>query len=114
MRSFGQVLLRARRKAAALAVLGAISVGVPATAQDGSREERPKDEIRMGLLTRARPIEPSYDPNAAPEDDAIAGARLALRDNNGTGAFTGQRYALEEAILEEGRSAPEAARELVA
>src|SRR4051812_35007284 len=114
MQRLGQVLLLSCRLwPAALVVFGTLFTGTPAMAQDSSREQAPKDEIRIGLITRAPATEPSYDPNAPPEDDAIAGARLALRDNNGTGAFTGQRYALEEAILEEGRSAADAAREVV-
>jgi ABC transporter substrate binding protein (PQQ-dependent alcohol dehydrogenase system) len=115
MQRLGQALvLSCRLWPAALSVLGTLFTGTPAMAQGSSREQASKAEIRIGLITRAPATEPSYDPNAPPEDDAIAGARLALRDNNGTGAFTGQRYALEEAILEEGRSAAEAARALAA
>src|SRR3954467_7333808 len=115
MQRLGQVLLLSCRLwPAALVVFGTLFTGTPAMAQDSSREQAPKDEIRLGPIPRAPATEPSYDPNAPPEDDAIAGARLGLRDNNGTGAFTGRRYALEEAILEKGGSAAEAARELAA
>ena len=114
MQRFGKVLGSACRNAAALAILGGLLLDAPAAAQDSAREGTTRDEIRIGLITRAPLAEPSYDPNAPPEDEALAGARLALRDNNGAGAFTGHRYALEEAILDEGRSAADAARALVA
>jgi ABC transporter substrate binding protein (PQQ-dependent alcohol dehydrogenase system) len=37
-----------------------------------------------------------------PDNNGVAGARLALADNNGTGKFLGQRFELEEIRLKEG------------
>ena len=36
------------------------------------------------------------------ENDGIAGARLAIEDNNTTGKFLGQRFVLEERRIREG------------
>lgn len=43
------------------------------------------------------------------EDAGIAGARLAVADNNTTGQFTNQRFVLEEATVADGEQAVEAA-----
>jgi len=71
-------------------------------------------EIRIALITRQQPLPPLYEFDPVPEDEGIAGGRLAVRDNNTTGQFTGHRYALEEETLEEGQDAVAAARSLVA
>jgi ABC transporter substrate binding protein (PQQ-dependent alcohol dehydrogenase system) len=71
-------------------------------------------EIRIALITRQPPPPPLYEFDPAPEDEGIAGGRLAVRDNNTTGQFTGHRYILEEETLEEGQDAIAAARSLVA
>ena len=47
-----------------------------------------------------------------PEDAGIAGARLAIDDNNTTGRFTGQRFLLELADVADSEQAVEAAREM--
>ena len=36
------------------------------------------------------------------ENDGVAGAKLAIEDNNTTGKFTGQRFTLEEHLIKEG------------
>jgi ABC transporter substrate binding protein (PQQ-dependent alcohol dehydrogenase system) len=48
------------------------------------------------------------------EDDGIAGARLAIADNNTTGTFLNQRFQIDTARLTEGDDAVEAARKLAA
>ncbi|MGA0593701.1 ABC transporter substrate-binding protein [Enterovirga sp. CN4-39] len=70
-------------------------------------------EFRIGIISREIPPPAASDIEARPEDDGIAGGRLAIRDNNSTGAFTRQSYKAEEVILEEGQSAGEAAKALV-
>ena len=40
--------------------------------------------------------------NSPPENDGIAGARLAIEDNNTTGKFLNQRFSLEEVRLKDG------------
>jgi ABC transporter substrate binding protein (PQQ-dependent alcohol dehydrogenase system) len=73
----------------------------------------PPIDIRIALITRQPPPPPLYEFDPVPEDEGIAGARLAVRDNNTTGQFTGHRYALEEETVEEGQDAVAAARSLV-
>ena len=46
------------------------------------------------------------------ENDGIAGARLAIEDNNTTGKFLNQRFSLQEVKLREGEDAAKAAVEL--
>ncbi|MBR1120553.1 ABC transporter substrate-binding protein [Bradyrhizobium lablabi] len=46
------------------------------------------------------------------ENNGIAGARLAIEDNNTTGRFLNQRFALEEVRLKEGEEVAKAATEL--
>lgn len=70
-------------------------------------------EVKIGLITREVPPPPLYDLLAVPEDDAVAGATLAIKDNNGTGAFTGQHFELETATLAEGDDPVAAAKTLV-
>jgi ABC transporter substrate binding protein (PQQ-dependent alcohol dehydrogenase system) len=71
-------------------------------------------EIRVALITRQLPPPPLYEFDPVPEDEGLAGGRLAVRDNNTTGRFTGHHYMLEEATLEEGQDAVAAARSLTA
>lgn len=73
----------------------------------------PAVEVRMGLLTREVPPPPLYDLLAVPQDEAVAGADLAVKDNNTTGQFTGQSFALETTTLAEGDDPVAAARALL-
>lgn len=70
-------------------------------------------DIRIALISRQQPPPPLYEFDPVPEDEGLAGGRLAVRDNNTTGQFTGHRYSLEEETLEEGQDAVAAARSLV-
>jgi ABC transporter substrate binding protein (PQQ-dependent alcohol dehydrogenase system) len=66
-------------------------------------------EIRIGYLGHAG-IRPSLSLVEQPtENDGIAGARLAIEDNNTTGRFLDQRFALDEIRLKEGEDAGAAA-----
>ncbi len=69
-------------------------------------------EIRIGYVGRQIPPPPLYDLTATPQDQGLAGARLAIEDNNTSGAFLGQHFDLIEAILPPGQSPVEAARKL--
>jgi ABC transporter substrate binding protein (PQQ-dependent alcohol dehydrogenase system) len=71
-------------------------------------------EVRVGIIAREIPPPAASDMDARPEDEGLAGGRLAIRDNNSTGAFTKQSFKAEEVILEDGQSAAAAARTLVA
>ena len=94
----------------------------PAPAPPTAQPAAPKAaEIRIGLIYRPAPAPSSYDAQAAPEDEGLAGANLAIRDNTTTGRFVGQSYALDAVAL--GTTAPgapppqspvDAARELAA
>ncbi|MFH3481604.1 ABC transporter substrate-binding protein [Xanthobacter sp. V4C-8] len=70
-------------------------------------------EVPIGLLTREVPPPPLYDLAAVPEDDAVAGAALAIKDNNSTGTFTGQHFTLNTTSLAEGDDPVAAAKALV-
>ncbi|UPK38403.1 ABC transporter substrate-binding protein [Bradyrhizobium sp. 186] len=48
------------------------------------------------------------------ENDGVAGARLAIEDNNTTGKFLNQRFALEERRIREGEDVVQAATDLAA
>lgn len=56
-------------------------------------------EIRIGYL-RLPDIKPTISLlDMPPANDGVAGARLAIQDNNTTGRFIGQRFLLEEITL---------------
>lgn len=68
----------------------------------------------IGLIYRPQPAPSSYDAEAAPEDEGVAGARMGVADSNTTGRFTKQTFALDEiALTEGGPSAVDAARALM-
>lgn len=68
-------------------------------------------EIKFGIIIRPPPSQ-RYPFDTAPQDEAVAGARLAIADNNTTGRFTGQHYTLIEAPIENGASPVDAVRKL--
>ncbi|MDB5502487.1 MAG: branched-chain amino acid transporter substrate-binding protein [Tardiphaga sp.] len=69
-------------------------------------------EIRIGYLGPAG-IRPSLSLVEQPaENDGVAGARLAIEDNNTTGRFTDQRFALDEIRLKDSDDAGTAAQSL--
>lgn len=56
--------------------------------------------IDIAYLTQEKPIPPALsnlDP--IPADKGVQGARLAAKDNNTTGAFTGHHFALREVVV---------------
>ncbi|ACL60162.1 ABC transporter substrate-binding protein [Methylobacterium nodulans] len=88
--------------AALLAASGPLpSLAQPAPAAPPAAEVAPPGatEIRIGLVYRPQDAPSSYDAQAVPGDEGVAGARMAVRDNNATGRFTKQVYALEEVAL---------------
>jgi ABC transporter substrate binding protein (PQQ-dependent alcohol dehydrogenase system) len=65
-------------------------------------------EIGIGYISRAG-INPTLSIVEQPaEDDGVAGARLAVEDNNTTGKFLNQHFTLEESRLKEGDDAAKA------
>jgi ABC transporter substrate binding protein (PQQ-dependent alcohol dehydrogenase system) len=66
-------------------------------------------EIGVGYLSRAG-VKPTLSLVAQPaENDGVAGARLAIEDNNTTGKFLNQHFTLEEVRLKDGDDAAKAA-----
>jgi ABC transporter substrate binding protein (PQQ-dependent alcohol dehydrogenase system) len=66
-------------------------------------------EIGIGYLRRAN-VKPSLSlAEQAAADDGVAGARLAIDDNNTTGKFLNQHFTLEELRLKQGDDAANAA-----
>jgi ABC transporter substrate binding protein (PQQ-dependent alcohol dehydrogenase system) len=66
-------------------------------------------EIGIGYLHRAS-VKPTLSLVEQPaENDGLAGARLAIEDNNTTGKFLNQRFSLEEVRLKDGDDAAKAA-----
>ena len=53
----------------------------------------------IGLIYRPQPAPSSYDAEAAPEDEGLAGAKMGIADNNTTGRFTKQTYTLDDIAL---------------
>jgi ABC transporter substrate binding protein (PQQ-dependent alcohol dehydrogenase system) len=108
---------RSRLSAPALALAGLLSQGLPAPAQEPAAPPpapAQASETRIGVIYRPQQAPASYDAEAVPEDEGVAGARMAIQDNNTTGRFTKQTYALDEVALGEGTpGAVEAAKALV-
>uniref|UniRef100_Q07HI2 Leucine-binding protein domain-containing protein n=1 Tax=Rhodopseudomonas palustris (strain BisA53) TaxID=316055 RepID=Q07HI2_RHOP5 len=69
-------------------------------------------EIKLGYLGPATMPQTLSLVEQPAENDGIAGARLAIEDNNTTGQFTNQRFVLEELRLKQGDDAATAARDL--
>ncbi|MBV8428045.1 MAG: ABC transporter substrate-binding protein [Hyphomicrobiales bacterium] len=99
-------LPRARGLALAVCFVLALTGCNPARAADPT-------EIRIGYLhlleSKQQPISLLDEPN---EDDGIAGAALAIEDNNGTGRFTNQHFSIEDLRLKPIEDAASAAKSL--
>src|SRR5258707_388590 len=86
-------------------LVGIIGLGALATAARGADPV----EIGIGYLHRAG-IKPTLSLVEQPaENDGVAGARLAIEDNNTTGKFLNQHFTLEEVRLKDGDDAAKAA-----
>ncbi|WP_019903828.1 ABC transporter substrate-binding protein [Methylobacterium sp. 77] len=108
---------RSTALALTLGLGGTVSLAGPASAQEppasAQAADAPSGDTHIGLIYRPEIAPSSYDAEAAPEDEGVAGARMAIKDNNTTGRFTKQTYALDEVALTDGKSAIDAARDLV-
>src|SRR3954447_23152350 len=86
-------------------LIGIICLGVLASAAFAADPV----EIGIGYLRRAA-IKPALSLVEQPADnDGVAGARLAIEDDNTTGKFLNQRFTLEEFRLQDGDDAAKAA-----
>jgi ABC transporter substrate binding protein (PQQ-dependent alcohol dehydrogenase system) len=86
-------------------LVGIIGLGALATAALAADPV----EIGIGYIKRAG-IRPTLSLVEQPADnDGVAGARLAIEDNNTTGKFLNQHFTLEEVRLKDGEDAAKAA-----
>ncbi len=84
-----------RELAVGLAVVGML-VAAPAVAQ---QEAQAPLATTIGIIFRPQEAPASYDAEAVPEDEGVAGARMGIADDNTTGRFTKQSFTLEEKPL---------------
>src|SRR6202011_433854 len=92
----------------ALAAMIALSASTPRAG------EQSPAAVKIGYLgerVKREAPQPYLDP--PPADEGVAGARLGIADDNTTGRFTGQQFALAEAFVPEGGDAAAAFRKLV-
>ena len=89
-------------------LVGAIGLGIVA----GHAVAAEPIEIGIGYLGQAGVKSKLSLVEQPAENDGIAGARLAIEDNNTTGIFLNQRFSLQEIRLKEGEDAAKAAVEL--
>ena len=66
-------------------------------------------EVRIGYLRRAAVRQTLSLVEQPAENDGVAGARLAVEDNNTTGKFLNQHFTLQEVHLKQGEDASKAA-----
>jgi ABC transporter substrate binding protein (PQQ-dependent alcohol dehydrogenase system) len=91
-----------------LAAMIALSASAPRA------EEQSPAAVKIGFLgerVKREAPHPYLDP--PPADEGVAGARLGIADDNTTGRFTGQQFALAEALVPEGGDVAAAFRKLV-
>ena len=87
-------------------LVGAIGLSVLATTNVLAADPV---EIGIGYLRRVA-VKPTLSLVEQPaENDGVAGARLAIEDNNTTGKFLNQHFTLEEVRLKDGDDAAKAA-----
>jgi ABC transporter substrate binding protein (PQQ-dependent alcohol dehydrogenase system) len=86
-------------------LIGAISLGALA----GQALAAEPVEIGIGYLRHAGTQSTLSLVEQPSEDDGIAGARLAIEDNNTTGKFLNQHFSLQEVRLKEGEDVAQAA-----
>ncbi|KAA0579681.1 ABC transporter substrate-binding protein [Azospirillum sp. B21] len=95
-----------------LAALGVVLLaGTPAAAQQNAGADA--GEIRIGFLSQT-PEPPPYvaNPDEPAADDGLAGATLAIADNNTTGKFLKQSFVLDSVEVPPDGDAAAALREL--
>ena len=66
-------------------------------------------EVRIGYLRRAAVRQTLSLVEQPAENDGVAGARVAVEDNNTTGKFLNQHFTLQEVHLKQGEDASKAA-----
>ena len=89
-------------------LVGMIGLGVASTTVLAAEPT----EIGIGYLRRAGTQQTLSLVEQPAENDGIAGAQLAIQDNNTTGSFLGQHFTLDEHRLKEGEDVVKAATAL--
>lgn len=112
--TFGSLLLGAAMIApmpgAALAQDAAPAAGAAATTPGQPQAQ----SVRIGLLRTYERTMALSVLDIPPEDIGVAGANLAIADNNTTGSFMGQNFELEVVTLAPGDDVAEPARQMLA
>jgi ABC transporter substrate binding protein (PQQ-dependent alcohol dehydrogenase system) len=88
-----------------IAAIGLVAMAMPVRAAEPI-------EIGIGYLSRAGVQQKLSLVEQPAENNGVAGARLAIDDNNTTGKFLNQRFNLEEVRLKEGEDVAKAATAL--
>lgn len=84
----------------AKALLGAFLAVLMSANTSAANNQRDIDVLYLRIAMPERPVLSNLDP--IPEDLGLAGAQLALADNNTTGGFMGYRFVMETVDLDEG------------
>jgi ABC transporter substrate binding protein (PQQ-dependent alcohol dehydrogenase system) len=98
----------------AVLALPALAAMIALSASTPRAEEQSPAAVKIGYLgERVKREAPQAYLDPPPADEGVAGARLGIADDNTTGRFTGQQFALAEAFVPEGGDAAAAFRKLV-
>ena len=82
------------------ALLSVLVVGLMSTTTSAASELRDVAVLYLRIATPERPVFSNLDP--LPDDLGLAGAQLAVADNNTTGSFMGYQFILDTIDLDEG------------
>jgi len=85
-------MIRAQSVLAGILALALTAGGLPARAAE-------ETSVKAGFIRAPHPRETVSILDIPAEDDGVAGARLAVEDNNTTGRFLGQAFAIEDIRL---------------
>lgn len=96
-----------------VAMVAAMSCATSSARSQSAAGADGKLQVELAILTRQKPAPPLYELDPRPQDEGLQGARLAIDDNNTTGAFTHQHFNLDEVVLDAQQSPVDVARQLV-
>ena len=93
---------------------GALPLGTQPSAPAAPQATPAPQPVKIAYLGLRRSAPPIYDYEDDPADVGVAGAKIAMRDNETTGRLTGQDFELDTVIVNRGQSPVDAAKALVA
>ena len=104
-----------RRLCRAAAIAG-LALGGPAAAQQTPVAEKPSPELLVDIafIAHANPPAPPFELDEPPPGEGADGAKLAEQEDNTTGSFLGQKFAVTAVELDESDNPIEAAKPLLA